>query len=154
MSDKIYPKEMHTVEHILGGTIVRKFGCRRAVTTHLERKKSKADFDFSSVGRNLTETEVADITHTVNEQIGRHLAVSHMMVPFVEAAKEFDLSRLPAAAEQDGGALRIVSIGDYDRCPCIGEHVGNTDQIGLLRIISTDYQPTSGQLRIRFKLDQ
>lgn len=154
MSDKVYPKEMHTAEHILGGTMVRMFGCGRAVTTHLERKKSKVDFDFSATGRNLTDAEVVEITRMVNEQIGRHMAVTYMMVPFAAAAKEFDLSRLPdtAASDADGG-LRIVCVGDYDRCPCIGEHVENTSSIGSLRIISTDYDPETGILRMRFKLD-
>lgn len=50
--------------------------------------------------------------------------------------------------------LRIVCVGDYDRCPCIGEHVSNTSEIGRLRIVSTDYDEQTGILRIRFKLDR
>lgn len=155
MSEKVYPREMHTAEHILGGTMVRMFGCGRAVTTHLERKKSKVDFDFRSIGRNLTPEEVEDLTRVVNNQIDLHLPVTFRMVPYAEAAAEFDLSRLPeSAASGPDAQLRIVSVGDYDRCPCIGEHVTNTAEIGHLRIISTDYDEQSGILRIRFKLDQ
>ena len=36
----------HTAEHILNGTMVKMFGCRRAKTAHVERKKSKLDYDF------------------------------------------------------------------------------------------------------------
>ena len=155
MSEKVYPREMHTAEHILGGTMVRMFGCGRAVTTHLERKKSKVDFDFRSIGRNLTPEEVEDLTRVVNNQIDLHLPVTFRMVPYAEAAAEFDLSRLPeSAASGPKAQLRIVSVGDYDRCPCIGEHVTNTSEIGHLRIISTDYDEQNGILRIRFKLDQ
>lgn len=151
MSDKVYPAAMHTAEHLLGGTMVRYFACGRAVSTHLEKKKSKADFGFRSVGRNLTPDEIDAIERAVNEQIGRRLEVAYREVSYAEAAEEFDLSRLPAAAT--GVALRIVSIGDYDRCPCIGEHVGNTAEIGRFRIVSTDYDSESGLLRVRFKLD-
>lgn len=156
MSEKIYPREMHTAEHILGGTMVRRFGCGRAVTTHLERKKSKADFAFRAVGRNLTAEEAAEIEQAVNEQIGRRMAVTYRTLSYAEAAKAFDLSRLPEAATAERGGetpLRIVQVGDYDCCPCIGEHVANTAEIGRLRILSTDYDDGSGLLRIRFKLD-
>ena len=44
-----------------------------------------------------------------------------------EAAKIVDLSKLP----NDGSeTLRIVRIGDYDVCACIGEHVEHTSEIG------------------------
>lgn len=154
MSEKVYPREMHTAEHLLGGTMVRTFGCGRAVTTHLERKKSKADFDFRAVGRNLTAKEVVAVEAAVNGQIDRHLEVAFQMVPYAEAAVEFDLSRLPVGADDPAGMLRVVSVGDADRCPCIGEHVGNTTEIGRLRIISTDYDTETGILRMRFKLDR
>lgn len=155
MSDKVYPREMHTAEHILGGTMVRMFGCGRAVTTHLERKKSKVDFDFRSVGRNLTPEETEDVVRIVNDQIDKHMAVTFQTMPYAAAAQEFDLSRLPSSNDEgEERELRIVCVGDYDRCPCIGEHVANTSEIGHLRMISTDYDPESGILRMRFKLDQ
>lgn len=155
MSDKVYPREMHTAEHILGGTMVRIFGCGRAVTTHLEKKKSKADFDFRHIGRNLTPAEAEEVVRSVNDQIDRQMAVTFQTIPYTEAAAEFDLSRLPetVAATPETG-LRIVCVGDYDRCPCIGEHVTNTSEIGHMRLISTDYDNDSGILRIRFKLDR
>lgn len=155
MSEKVYPRAMHTAEHILGGTMVRMFGCGRAVTTHLERKKSKVDFDFRNVRRNLTPEEVEDVVRIVNGQIDKHMAVAFQMLPYEAAAAEFDLSRLPeTAVTTPDTELRIVCVGDYDRCPCIGEHVANTSEIGNLRIISTDYDDESGILRMRFKLDR
>ena len=44
-----------------------------------------------------------------------------------EAALIVDLSKLPEDASE---TLRIVRIGDYDDCACIGAHVGNTSEIG------------------------
>lgn len=47
---------------------------------------------------------------------------------------------------------RIVRIGDYDDCLCVGLHVKNTSEIGQFVIVSHDY--ADGRLRIRFKLVQ
>jgi len=46
--------------------------------------------------------------------------------------------------------IRIVKIGDYDACPCIGPHVNSTKEIGEFRIGSTSFD--NGVLRIRYKL--
>jgi misacylated tRNA(Ala) deacylase len=141
---KDYPHAMHTAEHILSGTMVKMYNCGRPVTTHLERKKSKVDFIFE---RNLEPAEVAQLEATVNEVIARNLAVMEDLVPQDEAARSFDLSRLP---ENSGDAVRIVRVGDYDACPCIGGHVSSTSEIGTFRIISTSHE--NGLLRIRFKV--
>ena len=70
-------------------------------------------------------------------------------MPREEAEKIVDLSKLPKDASE---TLRIVRIGDYDACACIGAHVSNTSEIDKFKIISTDY--TEGKLRIRFKLEK
>ena len=36
----------HTAEHILNQTMVRMFGCERSRNTHVERKKSKLNYDL------------------------------------------------------------------------------------------------------------
>jgi Ser-tRNA(Ala) deacylase AlaX len=41
-------------------------------------------------------------------------------------------------------------MGDYDACPCIGEHVSSTGEIGQFRITTTSFE--DGVLRVRFKL--
>ena len=137
-----YPP-MHTAEHILTRTIVKMFGTERAFTTHVERKKSKIDIHFD---RNLTAEEIAAVETQVNEVIASNLQVSAQNMPKDEAQKLFNLTRIPDA---DAQYVRIVSIGDYDACPCIGAHVENTSEILPVKIISTDYN--EGVLRIRFK---
>ncbi|MEJ2729607.1 MAG: alanine-tRNA synthetase second additional domain-containing protein [Deltaproteobacteria bacterium] len=57
------------------------------------------------------------------------------------------MEKLPDDA---GDRIRIISIGDYDHCPCIGPHVKSTAEIGQFIITSTDFQ--DGVLRIRYKL--
>ena len=64
-----------------------------------------------------------------------------------EAASIVDLSKLPEDASE---TLRIVRVGDYDDCACIGAHVGNTSEIGEFRIISHDFN--DGVWRVRWKV--
>ena len=135
---------MHTSEHILNQTMVAMFGCPRSRNTHIERKKSKADYLLSEAP---TDEQVAEIERRVNEVIGRHLSVTEEFLPLLEAAKIVDLSKLPDHVSE---TLRIVRVGDYDVCACIGNHVKNTAEIGRFEIISHDY--CEGRWRVRFKL--
>ena len=82
----------------------------------------------------------------MNEVIARELDVTEEIVSRTEAADLYDLSRLP---EEAGETLRIVHVGDYDACPCIGQHVSNTREIPPMRIVSADWN--EGVLRVRFK---
>ncbi|PKL89460.1 MAG: hypothetical protein CVV23_04935 [Ignavibacteriae bacterium HGW-Ignavibacteriae-2] len=141
---KNYFAPMHTAEHILNQTMVRKFGCDRSFSNHIEKKKSKCDYHFS---RNLVESEITSITSIVNEEISKNHDVTEEYINIDVAEKIFNLSRLP---ESTGNSVRIIKIGDYDSCPCIGEHVNNTSIIGEFKIISTSFD--DGILRIRFRL--
>lgn len=138
-----YPP-MHTCEHIVNRTMVNIFGCGRAVSAHIERKKSKLDF---ALPKAPSVEDVENIEKTVNEVIARHLPVTTEFITQEEAVGRFDLKRLP---ENASDTVRIVRVGDYDECLCIGLHVTNTSEIGTFRIISSDYK--DGIFRIRFKL--
>ena len=140
-----YPP-MHTAEHILNQTMVRMFGCPRSKNTHIERKKSKCDYLLE---RSPSEEEVQAICQQVNTIITQGLPVTTQYVSRQEAAAIVDMSKLPEDASE---TLRIVRIGDYDACACIGTHVENTSQIGEFRITSHSYD--NGVWRVRFKLTE
>lgn len=145
MGEKDYDPRMHSCEHILNGTIAKMYGCDRAFSTHIEKKKSKIDFRFS---RELTRDEMDNIETIVNDIISKNVEITDFFVSKEEAATKYNLSRLPDDA---GDEVRIVKIGEYDQCPCIGEHLQNTSQIGaFLKIISSDFNEVV--LRVRFKL--
>lgn len=140
-----YPP-MHTAEHLLNATMVKTFGCPRSRNAHIERKKSKCDYILSSCP---TETEIQVIEDKVNETIRRNLPVSVEFMTHEQAKDIVDLSKLPTDASE---MLRIIRIGDYDACACIGLHVSNTSEIGTFKIISYDYNEEKKILRLRFKL--
>lgn len=136
---------MHTAEHLLNRTMVLMFGCARAFSSHIEKKKSKCDYKFT---RELTAAETAELETRVNRAIKADLPVREDLISREEAAGRYSLARLPGEA---GDRLRIVLIGDYDACPCIGPHVKSTGEIGGFRIISSSLD--NGVLRIRFRLE-
>jgi len=135
---------MHTAEHILNQTMDRILGCGRCFSSHIEKKKSKCDYRFE---RALAEEEVREIERRVNEVIKRDLPVEEIFLNREEAVSRFDTSRLPDSADP---AIRIVKVGDYDACPCSGEHVKSSKEIGEFRVTTTSHE--NGVLRIRFKL--
>ncbi|MBL1211875.1 MAG: hypothetical protein HND52_00840 [Ignavibacteriae bacterium] len=137
---------MHTAEHILNQTMVRMFNEGRSFSNHIERKKSKCDYYFE---RNLNDEERTKIETKVNEIIEMNLDVSENIIDKNEIVDELSLKNLPV---ESGDKIRVISIGDYDLCPCSGVHVKNTSEIGKFRIVSSSHN--SGVLRIRFKLDR
>jgi Ser-tRNA(Ala) deacylase AlaX len=141
---KLYNEPMHTCEHILNQTMVRIFGCGRSVNAHIERKKSKCDYILSEAP---TDEQIAEITRKVNEVIEQHLPVYEELMSRDEAAKIAALSKLPADASD---TLRVIRVGDYDACACIGQHVDSTSELGHFEIISHDFE--NGRWRVRFKL--
>lgn len=135
---------MHSAEHLLNQTMNRMFGCGRCFSSHIEKKKSKCDYHF---GRMLTNEEITEVEKTVNQAITANLSVTEEFLTRDEAADLFDLSRLP---DDSGELLRIIRIGDYDLCPCIGLHVKFSGEIGRFVITSISFE--DNVLRVRFKL--
>jgi misacylated tRNA(Ala) deacylase len=141
---KSYDPQMHSAEHILNQTMVRMFGCERSFSSHIEKKKSKCDYHF---GRTLSPSEECELAERINQVIGQGLAITEKVIDYGEAENVYNLKRLP---DERGDRIRIVSVGEYDHCPCIGPHVGNTVEIGAFVLVSTSFE--EGVLRIRFKL--
>ena len=142
--NKAEHEESHSCEHILNGTMVKMFGCPRSKNAHIERKKSKCDYLLDN---EPTAEQVAAVEAKVNEEIAKNHDVTVEFMSRDEAAKIVDLSKLPEDASE---TLRIVRIGDYDACACIGAHVSNTSEIGTFKIISHSF--TDGVWRLRWKI--
>ena len=140
-----YPP-MHTAEHLLNQTMCRMFGCDRSRDTHIERKKSKINFILQE---RPTDKQIADIEEKINKLIAEDLPVTYEFVDREHIPAGVKLDRLPEDASE---TIRIVRIGDYDVCPCIGAHVASTAEIGSFRITSTSYNDAS--FRIVYKLGE
>ncbi len=150
----------HTAEHLLNQLMTRMFGCERSSNAHIERKKSKISFLLQQKPDRKVERM---IENQMNELIEQDLPVTFEFVTRAElegiimSADEdspdsrISLERLPDDASE---TIRLVRIGDYDVCPCIGKHVRSTSQIGRFEMLGTNWDEGQKSFRIRFKIVQ
>lgn len=148
----------HTAEHLLNQLMVRMFGCERSRNAHIERKKSKISYILEQKPDRKAERE---IERQMNELIAEDLPVTFQYVTRAELEgivmeanpdspdAQLSLERLPDDASE---TIRLVRIGDYDVCPCIGRHVRSTAQIGRFEMLGTNWDEQQRSFRIRFKI--
>ena len=148
----------HTAEHLLNQLMVRMFGCERSKNAHIERKKSKISYILERKPDRKAEKE---IERRMNELIEEDLPVTFEFVTRAELEglimsadpdspdAQLSLDRLPDNAS---ATIRLVRIGDFDVCPCIGKHVRSTSQIGRFEMLGTNWDEENRSFRIRFKI--
>lgn len=136
----------HTAEHLLNQTMMRIFGCERSFNAHVERKKSKMSFHLD---QKPTRQEEREISRRMNELIEADLPVTFDYVTLDTLPEGVSADRLPADASE---TIRLVRIGDYDVCPCIGKHVRSTAQIGRFELLGTNWDEHERSFRVRFKI--
>lgn len=148
----------HTAEHLLNQLMVRMFGCERSSNAHIERKKSKISYILDHKPDRKEERE---IERQMNELIEQDLPVTFQFVTRAELEgivmeaepgspeSRITLDRLPADASD---TIRLVRIGDYDVCTCIGKHVRSTAQIGRFEMLGTNWDNDRMAFRIRYKI--
>ena len=138
--------------------MVRMFGCERSKKAHIERKKSKISYILERKPDRKAEKE---IERRMNELIEEDLPVTFEFVTRAELEglimsadpdspdAQLSLDRLPDNASE---TIRLVRIGDFDVCPCIGKHVRSTSQIGRFEMLGTNWDEENHSFRIRFKI--
>ncbi|WP_314961453.1 hypothetical protein [Prevotella pallens] len=136
----------HTAEHLLNQLMVRMFGTERSRNAHIERKKSKMTFVLQ---QKPSRKEEKAITDEMNRLIEEDFPVTYELVERNNLPENVTLERLPEDASEK---IRLVRIGDYDVCPCIGKHVRSTKQIGKFELLGTNWDEHSKSFRIRFKV--
>lgn len=138
----------HTAEHLLNQTMIRMFGCERSRNAHVERKKSKISYILERKPDRKAEKE---IERRMNELIEEDMPVTFEFVTRDALPDGIALDKLPEDASE---TIRLVRIGDYDVCPCIGKHVRSTSQIGRFEMLGTNWDEEKRSFRIRFKVVQ
>lgn len=148
----------HTAEHLLNQLMMRMFGCERSNNAHVERKKSKITYILD---RKPDRKEEKEIEVRMNELIREDLPVTFEYVTRVELEgmmmeadpdspdAKVSLDRLP---DNSSDTIRLVRIGDYDVCPCIGKHVRSTSQIGRFELLGTNWDNDKHTFRVRYKI--
>ena len=136
----------HTAEHLLNQVMVRLFGCERSYNAHIERKKSNMSFHLE---RKPTRQEEREIARQMEQLIDEDLPVTFEFVTRDELPEGVSADRLPDDVSE---TIRLVRIGDYDVCPCIGRHVRSTSQIGRFEMLGTNWDEHERSFRVRFKI--
>lgn len=136
----------HTAEHLLNQVMVRLFGCERSYNAHIERKKSKMSFYLD---HKPSRQEEKEIERQMLQLIEDDLPVTFEYVSIYELPEGINRERLP---KDVGDEVRLVRIGDFDVCPCIGKHVRSTAQIGRFEMLGTNWDEHERSFRVRFKI--
>lgn len=150
----------HTAEHLLNQLMQRMFGCNRSSNAHIERKKSKISY---IIDHKPDRREEREIEQKMNELINQDMPVTFEYVTraelegiIMDAEPDSPESRLSPDRLPDDASetIRLVRIGDYDVCPCIGKHVRSTSQIGRFELLGTNWDEHAKSFRIRYKVVQ
>lgn len=136
----------HTAEHLLNQVMVRMFGCERSYNAHIERKKSKMSFHLD---HKPSRQEEKEIERQMLSLIEDDLPVTFEYCTLQTLPEGINSERLP---EDVGDEIRLVRIGDFDVCPCIGKHVRSTAQIGRFEMLGTNWDEHERSFRVRFKI--
>ncbi len=136
----------HTAEHLLNQVMVRMFGCERSFNAHIERKKSKMSFHLD---HKPSRQEEKEIERQMASLIEADLPVTFEYVTLDTLPEGINRDRLPKDVGED---IRLVRIGDFDVCPCIGKHVRSTAQIGRFEMLGTNWDEHERSFRVRFKI--
>ena len=114
----------HSGEHVISGLSHNLYGCEN-VGFHLGDGYVTMDLD-----KPLTSEQLALIEKKANEII-------YMNVPITaEYPDKEKLSEINYRAKLDlSENVRIVSIGDMDKCACCAPHVARTGEIGIIKIL-------------------
>jgi len=113
--------QQHTVQHIVSGFALSLFGWVTDGFTIFD-DYSKIEF--------LSADDDAD-KYKILEQKTNEAIVKSIPIKIYETSENIETRK-----KIDRDILRIVEIGDIDKCPCGGTHVENTSQIGGFSILN------------------
>ncbi|HIW71849.1 MAG TPA: alanine--tRNA ligase [Candidatus Levilactobacillus faecigallinarum] len=121
----------HTATHLLDKALRNVFG------EHTQQAGSLVEgdylrFDFTHFGQ-VDPADLAKAEAIVNQQIFAELPVT-TVVTDIESAKK--MGAIALFSEKYGKTVRVVSAGDFVTEFCGGNHVKNTNEIGLFKITS------------------
>ena len=119
--------QLHSGEHILSGVVHRRFGYEN-VGFHMSAECMTIDFSGE-----LDWAQLMDIERRANEAVRADLPVRAWFPEPDELARLSYRSKLELTED-----VRIVEIGDIDRCACCAPHVAHTGEIGVIKIFTCE----------------
>lgn len=121
----------HTATHLLDQAL------RNVLGGHTQQAGSLVEehylrFDFNHFGQ-VTAEDLKKVENMVNEQIWKEIPVKTVETD-IDSAKE--MGAIALFSDKYGDKVRGVKIGDFNTEFCGGDHVKNTNELGLFKIVS------------------
>lgn len=139
---------MHTAAHLLSAVIYKETGAL-ITGNQLGSEQSRIDFDLEE----FDKEKMNEYVEKANQVIGEDLKVEVSYVERGKALEDKQLARLAKGLPENIQAIRIVSIGDYDRQADGGTHVRSLKEIGKIIGLKAENKGKSNR-RIYFKLEK
>ncbi|MBN1401640.1 MAG: hypothetical protein JXA74_12425 [Anaerolineae bacterium] len=130
--------QQHTGQHILSQAFEQLLGAQ-TVSFHLGDESCTIDITLSE----CDPQQLAQVEDLANRIVMENRAVA---ICEEDGDEGVGLRKQPDLAP--GERLRVVSVGDFDRCACCGTHVHSTGEIGLIHLRRCERQ--KGNSRIEF----
>jgi alanyl-tRNA synthetase len=125
----------HTVTHLINGA------ARRVLGEHVWQSGTQKGLEISRLDishyRRLTQEEIHKIETLANQAIGANMKVETTWLPRNEAESRYGF-RLYQGGAVPGKDIRVVKTGDWDVEACAGTHLGNTGEVGFVKIVYTE----------------
>ncbi|GAA3009083.1 alanine--tRNA ligase [Tetragenococcus solitarius] len=121
----------HTATHLLHKALKEVLGSQANQAGSLVDPEHLR-FDFTHFGQ-ITTKELREMEKIVNEKIGQALDVTTIETD-LKTAKE--MGAMALFGEKYGNEVRVVNVADWSIELCGGNHVKNTEDIGVFKIVS------------------
>ncbi|HSJ38053.1 MAG TPA: alanyl-tRNA editing protein [Planococcus sp. (in: firmicutes)] len=120
--------QQHTGQHLLSAVFEDEFGMVTK-SFHLGTERVSIDLDVPRI----SAEQLKRVEHQVHQLISRHIPIETEWLT-QEQASGLALRKKPSVE----GDIRLVKITDIDINACGGVHLGNTAELGLIKIIRTE----------------
>ncbi|MDR1453712.1 MAG: alanine--tRNA ligase [Candidatus Margulisbacteria bacterium] len=121
----------HTATHLLHAALQKTLG-KHATQAGSLVAPEKLRFDFNHF-QALTPEEKQKVEALVNAEIKKNIELAVKEMPIQEARASGAMSLF---GEKYGEVVRVVSIGDFSREFCAGQHVANTGDLKIFKLVS------------------
>ena len=140
-------RRMHTAQHIVSRVVLEEFGAATA-GNQVGVDRSRIDFEPAD----FDDADLATIEERTNAVLAEDLAVEKGERPRAEVEAETpegrtQLDLIPESVDP----LRVVSIEDFDICPCGGTHVDSLDAVGRIEVTNRESKGEDVE-RVEFEL--